>query len=320
MPRAPLQAHVLPYRRDAGDRRHAIFKRSDAGWWQVLAGGGEDDETPLEAAVREAGEEAGIPPTASFFPLQTRASVPRECFGGCDHWPSDLDVVTAHHFAVDVTGLELTLSHEHDEFRWVTLDEAVQLTKWHSDNVARGELERRLARGELTSTTLRPPRLDVELVPTDFQRDRDLVLTAERAAFVDSGAIASDDTARLDDKAAGSVRSYEEQVAAGTGWACSALLAGRAVGFVFLDLDGGAFLSNVHVDDEHRGRGVGRSLVESALAEANRQELAPVRLAVTATNGHARRLYRSLGFKVERYLLASEGTEPGSDPIVSTFD
>jgi ADP-ribose pyrophosphatase YjhB (NUDIX family) len=37
---------------------YAVFKRTDGGCWQGIAGGGEKGETPLQAAQREALEEA----------------------------------------------------------------------------------------------------------------------------------------------------------------------------------------------------------------------------------------------------------------------
>src|SRR5882672_8901989 len=61
MGRAPFQVLVFPFRRvQAGRLEYAIFRRADIDAWQGIAGGGEDDETLIEAAIREAREEAGI--------------------------------------------------------------------------------------------------------------------------------------------------------------------------------------------------------------------------------------------------------------------
>ena len=58
MARAPFQVLVYPYRKTREDGlEYALLKRSDAGYWQGIAGGGEDNETLLEAARREAYEE-----------------------------------------------------------------------------------------------------------------------------------------------------------------------------------------------------------------------------------------------------------------------
>jgi dATP pyrophosphohydrolase len=72
MARAPFQVLVYPYRQAGdGEFEYALLQRSDAGWWQAVAGGGEDSETPLEAARREAREEAGIASGADFLQLDT---------------------------------------------------------------------------------------------------------------------------------------------------------------------------------------------------------------------------------------------------------
>src|SRR5215216_3724181 len=68
MARAPFQVLVLPFRIvDTSTFEYALFKRSDEPYWQGIAGGGEDAETPLAAARREAFEEAQIPPSTTFF-------------------------------------------------------------------------------------------------------------------------------------------------------------------------------------------------------------------------------------------------------------
>ena len=61
--RAPFQILAIPYRMDDGILKYCAFHRSDCDEWQFIAGGGEDAETPLEAAQREAFEECGIDPT-----------------------------------------------------------------------------------------------------------------------------------------------------------------------------------------------------------------------------------------------------------------
>lgn len=51
MPRAPFQVLVFPYRKNLLDQfEFALLLRADEGFWQGIAGGGEDSETPLEAA------------------------------------------------------------------------------------------------------------------------------------------------------------------------------------------------------------------------------------------------------------------------------
>jgi ribosomal protein S18 acetylase RimI-like enzyme len=60
-----------------------------------------------------------------------------------------------------------------------------------------------------------------------------------------------------------------------------------------------AFIWGVYVAPEARGRGVGRALMEAAIARAREwPELQQIHLAVVTSNETARRLYRSLGFQV----------------------
>ncbi|MGH0795854.1 NUDIX domain-containing protein, partial [Bacillus mycoides] len=58
--RAPYQVLIFPYIKTDDSIQYAIFNRSDYGYWQGIAGGGEDGEAPIESAKREAFEEAGI--------------------------------------------------------------------------------------------------------------------------------------------------------------------------------------------------------------------------------------------------------------------
>ena len=78
MARAPFPVLVLPHRRrDDGVTAYAVFRRrDDAMVRQAIAGGGEDNETPLEAARREAWEEAGIETSRPYVELDSRASIP----------------------------------------------------------------------------------------------------------------------------------------------------------------------------------------------------------------------------------------------------
>ena len=58
--RAPLQILAIPYIIVDGIPSYCLFRCSDSDYWQFVAGGGEDNETPLEAAAREIFEEAGV--------------------------------------------------------------------------------------------------------------------------------------------------------------------------------------------------------------------------------------------------------------------
>lgn len=144
MGRAPFQILVLPYRIVSDDNiEYAILKRSDDGYWQGIAGGGEDDEMPLETARREASEEGGIASDNKFVRLDSMATIPVEDISGMI-WGEDILVVPEYCFAVKVEMDNLKLSTEHTEYRWLKYDEARALLHWDSNKIALLELNHRL--------------------------------------------------------------------------------------------------------------------------------------------------------------------------------
>jgi dihydroneopterin triphosphate diphosphatase len=143
--RAPFQVLVLPYRAlDNGDYDFAVFSRVDYDCWQGIAGGGEGEETPLQAARREAMEEADIPADAVFLPLDSVASVPVTCFRDSYLWGEHIYVIPEYAFGVDVTGASIVLSDEHREFRWLSFPQAERILKYDSNRVALWELNQRI--------------------------------------------------------------------------------------------------------------------------------------------------------------------------------
>ena len=147
MARAPLQVLVIPYRQNShGGYEYAVCHCAGSTQWQFVAGGAEDAEAPLAAAIREAAEEAGIPAGRNWITLDAMATVPRTAFPSATHWPTNLLVVPEHAFAVAADGLTLTLSHEHTEVRWLPFEEARTLLTWDSNRVALWELNERLTK------------------------------------------------------------------------------------------------------------------------------------------------------------------------------
>ena len=147
MARDPLQVLVIPYRQNShGGYEYAVCHCAGSTQWQFVAGGAEDAEAPLAAAIREAAEEAGIPAGRNWITLDAMATVPRTAFPSATHWPTNLLVVPEHAFAVAADGLTLTLSHEHTEVRWLPFEEARTLLTWDSNRVALWELNERLTK------------------------------------------------------------------------------------------------------------------------------------------------------------------------------
>lgn len=79
---------------------------------------------------------------------------------------------------------------------------------------------------------------------------------------------------------------------------------GTKVGTLWLALrDGDAFVFDVEVDEEHRGRGHGRSLMLLAETQARDVGLGRIGLNVFAGNTPALRLYESLGYEPVMYYV-----------------
>ena len=145
MARAPFQVLVYLYRKnEAEEIEYAMFERADMDIWQGISGGGEDDETPLEAAIRETTEESGLLLSDGWMQLQTVGYVPKNIFFHSEHWPEDLYVIPIHCFGVPVTDDEIMLSHEHTQMEWLSFKEAQKRLKFDSDRTALWELDQRL--------------------------------------------------------------------------------------------------------------------------------------------------------------------------------
>lgn len=140
MGRAPFEVLVLPYALDAfPEVAYAVFRsRADRdGCWHGLGGGGERDETPLEAARRHAWQHAGVPEDAHYVALDSRATITARCTGICG--------LPEYAFAVRVDPTELCVPAGHQHC-WVSYDVAAGLMHRESERNALWELRRRLGR------------------------------------------------------------------------------------------------------------------------------------------------------------------------------
>lgn len=150
MARAPFQILVFPYIRstkmDSNDILFALFRRSREGYWQGIAGGGEEGETILEAAKREANEEAGIQINRKYINLNTSSTHSVIDVVGYFMWGLNTYVIPEYCFGVEIEVQDLSLSCEHKEYKWVTYEEAIDMLKWDSNKTALWELNQRLLR------------------------------------------------------------------------------------------------------------------------------------------------------------------------------
>lgn len=82
--RAPFQVLVVPFRRGEDGLVFLALERADNGQWQWVAGGGEENEEPRQAAARELEEELGV--TAEVHALETVSPVPVVAITGEYTW------------------------------------------------------------------------------------------------------------------------------------------------------------------------------------------------------------------------------------------
>ena len=109
-----------------------------AGLWQCVTGGVEPDERVTGTALREVREETGLEAT-SLLGIYDRDMA----YEFYDEGPDAMVVAAA--FAARVPpAAAITLSHEHDECRWVGREDALRLAIWPAYAEAMDRIERRL--------------------------------------------------------------------------------------------------------------------------------------------------------------------------------
>jgi len=145
MARAPFQILVFPFLKTNGNTiKYAVFQRRDLpGSWQAIAGGGEDNETPEEAARRELYEESGIEISGDLIKLDSMAMIPVVHICGFQ-WGPDVLTIPEYCFAVEVLNRNIKISGEHTEFEWLNYTEAAKRLTWDSNKNALWELNYRL--------------------------------------------------------------------------------------------------------------------------------------------------------------------------------
>lgn len=143
--RAAFQVLVFPYCLVEGRLSYALFQRADTRTWQGVAGGGEGQESPAQAAVREFEEETGVRPL-SLIALDSMNTIPVIEVASSFVWGDDVYVVPEYAFGASLETPELQLSNEHRNYRWVSYDAALGLLTWDSNRTALWELDTRLRR------------------------------------------------------------------------------------------------------------------------------------------------------------------------------
>lgn len=143
--RAPLQVLVILYKKEKDEILYGIGLRSTRNIWQFVAGGAEDKETPIEAAVRELREETGINiKEEDLIVLDSKTTIPVVNVTGTYTWGKDVFVIPEYAFAVDATSFQIKLSNEHTEFKWLEYNKAMDILTYDSNKSALWELNEKL--------------------------------------------------------------------------------------------------------------------------------------------------------------------------------
>ena len=143
--RAPFQILAISFRKIASkEPQFCVFHRADLDQWQFIAGGGEDDETPTEAAIREISEETGIK-TNSIMKLTSMAYIPANVISERHrkYWAKNTYVIPEYHFAFECVS-DIKLSNEHIGSEWLSYKDAMARLTWDSNKTALYELRCRL--------------------------------------------------------------------------------------------------------------------------------------------------------------------------------
>ena len=141
--RAPFQILAIPFRLKP-NLQYCVLHRSDIDQYQFVAGGGEDNEKPIEAAAREIYEETSVK-EVHIMPLTSMAYIPANVISKKHRalWPSSTIVIPEYAFGFECDS-RITLSIEHTGLEWMTYNEAISRLTWDSNKTALYELNCRL--------------------------------------------------------------------------------------------------------------------------------------------------------------------------------
>lgn len=132
--RSPEEVVLVVYR--PGPEFLVLLRSPDRhGYWNLVAGGIEEEEAPADAALRELDEETGLARPAAFEPLPLELGYTR---------PDGIRV-RLHSYSVEVSPeWEPVLNDEHVEYRWLVEADAVVRLAYPEPREAVREVARRL--------------------------------------------------------------------------------------------------------------------------------------------------------------------------------
>lgn len=129
---------VFPFAHTEAGLRFLLLRRSRdndyPGIWQPVAGKIKESEKAWEAGLRELVEETGFYPR-QFYALDHVSTYYLHTLDRIIHVPA---------FMAEVDPAKPQLSHEHDAFKWLSLDEALQTASWEPYRIALSSIPKML--------------------------------------------------------------------------------------------------------------------------------------------------------------------------------
>jgi dATP pyrophosphohydrolase len=149
MPKQPRSVQVVVFFEDAGSHVYLMLRRIAryGGHWQTVTGSLEAGESHLAAARRELAEETGITAeTGEFIDLHLVNT-----FQIAPQWRHRYDPEVTHNeevcFAFAASRRDISMEpSEHDQYRWLEYQAAIQIAYWESTRLAITATEAALAR------------------------------------------------------------------------------------------------------------------------------------------------------------------------------
>jgi dATP pyrophosphohydrolase len=126
--RLPVQVEGFVFYKKGDVPYYLLLKRvkERGGFWQPVTGGLEEGESIQECMFRELREETGLECSTLMDPKFT-----------FEFKDGEGKVLTEHVFGLPLANeVQVTISGEHSEFKWVRLEEALHLLKWDTNKKA----------------------------------------------------------------------------------------------------------------------------------------------------------------------------------------
>jgi dATP pyrophosphohydrolase len=117
-----VELHV--FRIINNEQQFLLLKRSEnriyPGIWQMVSGHIEKKDTAVETAIRELKEETGLKPLRLWVAPNINSF----------YMPEDDSITLIPVFAAQVEDVDVKISEEHTEYKWLNSEEAKKLLAW----------------------------------------------------------------------------------------------------------------------------------------------------------------------------------------------